>query len=176
MKSQLLNLRPLRRLFPLLQPLLAPGLRHCRRRHPWNRSRIALGGAGSYHDVVPPTEEEGFIHIAILEHLQYGGRHRRVHPPHSELQSERGCVRERRYLHWVHVLHVRRHRPHTGDSAPKPGGSGRRQPLYQHQVLQCVDGGHRDSVVVPELEDVANGPGSMGQHSTPPWVWDGDGK
>ncbi|WJZ84657.1 hypothetical protein VitviT2T_004251 [Vitis vinifera] len=32
--------------------------------------------------------------------------------------EERGCVHERRYLHWVHVLHVRRHRPHAGDPAP----------------------------------------------------------
>nr|CAN66196.1 hypothetical protein VITISV_008705 [Vitis vinifera] len=39
MKSQLLNLRPLRRLFPLLQPLPAPGLHHCCRRHPRNRER-----------------------------------------------------------------------------------------------------------------------------------------
>ena len=126
MKSQFLNLRPLRRLFPLLQPLPAPGLRHCRRCHPRNRSRTALSGARSYHDFVPPAGEEGFIHIAVLEHLQYGGCHWRAHPLHSELQLERGCVHERRYLHWVHVFHVRRHRPHTGDSAPKPGGSGRR--------------------------------------------------
>ena len=115
MKSQLLNLRPLRRLFPLLQPLSAPRLRHCRWRHPWNRSRTALGGAGSYHDVVAPTGEEGFIHIAVLEHLQYGGHHRWAHPLHSELQPERGCIRERRYLHWVHVLHVHRNRPQAGD-------------------------------------------------------------
>ena len=67
--------------------------------------------AWSYHDVVPPTGEEGFIHIAVLEHLQYGGHH----PLHSELQPERGCIRERRYLHWVHVLHVHRNRPQAGD-------------------------------------------------------------
>ena len=90
---------PLRRLFPLLQPLPALGLSHCCRRHPRNRNRTALGGAGSYHDVISPVREEGFIHIAVLEHLQYGGHHRRAHPLHSELQSERGCVRERRYLH-----------------------------------------------------------------------------
>ncbi|RVW88696.1 hypothetical protein CK203_043776 [Vitis vinifera] len=35
-----------------------------------------FGRAGSYHDVVPPAGEEGFIHIAVLEHLQYGGCHR----------------------------------------------------------------------------------------------------
>ena len=167
MKSQLINLRPLHRLFPLLKPLPAPGLRHCHRHHSHNRSRTALGGAGSYHDVVPPIGEDGFIHIAVLEHLQYGGHHRRTHPLHSKLQPEQGCVRERWYLHWVHVLHVRRHRPHSGDLAPEPRGSGRRQPLYQHQVLRCVDGGRRDFEAVSELEDAADGPGGIGQHLTP---------
>ena len=52
------------------------------------------GRARSYHDVVPPAGEEGFIHIAVLEHLQYGGCHRQAHPLHSELQPERGYVRE----------------------------------------------------------------------------------
>ena len=66
------------------------------------------------------------------------------------------------------MLHVHRHRPHAGDLAPEPRGSGRRQPLYQHQVLRCVDGGRRDSEVVPELEDATDGPGGMGQHPTPP--------
>ena len=114
-----------------------------------------------------PTGEEGFIHIAVLEHLQYGGRHRWAHPLHSELQPERGCVYEWRYLHRVHVLHVHRHCSHAGDPAPEPRGSGRRQPLYQHQVLWCVDGGRRDSEVVPELEDTTDGLGGMGQHPTP---------
>ena len=116
----------------------------------------------------PPAGEEGFIHIAVMEHLQYGGHHRRAHPLHSELQPERGCVRERQYLHWIHVLHVRRHHPHAGNPAPESRGSRRRQPLYQHQVLRCVDGGHRDSEVVLELEDVVDGPDGMGQHPTPP--------
>ena len=97
-----------------------------------------------------------------MEHLQYGGHHWQAHSLHSELQPERGCVRERRYLHWVHVLHVRRHRSHASDPAPEPHGLGRRQPLYQHQVLRCVDGGRQGSEAVLELKDVADGPSGMG--------------
>ena len=112
--------------------------------------------------------EEGFIHITVLEHLQYGGHHRRAHPLHSELQPKRGCFHERRYLHWVHVLHVCRHHLHVGNPTLELRGSGRRQPLYQHQVLRCVDEGRRDSEAVLELEDAVDGPDSMGQHPTPP--------
>ena len=56
------------------------------------------------------------------------------------------------------MLHVRRHHPHVGNPTLELRGSGRRQPLYQHQVLRCVDEGCRDSKTVPELEDVADGP------------------
>ncbi|RVW80272.1 hypothetical protein CK203_039205 [Vitis vinifera] len=121
---RLLNLRPLRRLFPLLQPLPALRFRHCRQCHPQNQSRTALGGARSYHDVVPPVGEEGIIHIVVMEHLQYGGHHQQTHSLHSELQPERGCVRERWYLHWVHVLHVHRHRSHAGGSCTRAAWFG----------------------------------------------------
>ncbi|RVW61083.1 hypothetical protein CK203_045806 [Vitis vinifera] len=147
--------------------------------HPLRRL-LNLRKAGSYHDVIPSAGEEGFTHIGVLEHLQYGGRHRWAHLLHSELQSERCCACERRYLHWVHVLHVLRHRPYVGDPAPQLRGLGRRQPLYQHQVLRCVDGGRRDSEAIPKLEDAANGPDGMGRHPTPPappqkHIWYGDG-
>ena len=59
MKSQLLNLRPLHRLFPLLQSLPTPGLRHCRWRHPRNRSRTVWARQGAIMMLYPSSGRKG---------------------------------------------------------------------------------------------------------------------
>ncbi|GAV71171.1 hypothetical protein CFOL_v3_14665 [Cephalotus follicularis] len=72
-----------------------PNLRRRSWGPPRGQGRASVGGARRHHDLLSSPEPQGLLHLPLLEHLQYGWRHRWPHPLHPQLPLRRGrCLRQ----------------------------------------------------------------------------------